>query len=1000
VKHIAWTKVVYVVAAVCMNWPLPLRAEDKPQPMAIAEVKRDAAVNFEKEVLPILAKNCVACHNTKKSENSLVLENPAAILKGGDQGPAVVAGKSAESLLLKVAAHQEEPLMPPADNSVGALVLTGEQLGLIKLWIDQGATGSVTGSATPIQWQSLPSLVNPVYAVTLSGDARYAACGRANQIFVYNVASGRLTARLTDPTLSSGLYSATGAAHLDLVQSLAFSPDGERLASGSFREAKLWRRPHDVHRADLPAAAAVQALAVSPDNHWAALGLVNGAIQLWDLRTAKDPKTLGGHSAAVTAVRFLPDGARLVSVSLDKTIRLWNAADGSPVGQLETPAPIQALAVVVDGSQVVTGGADNAIRLFSVTADPAAPLVVGAQLPSHAQPVTALAASPSDKTQLISGAADGSIRQWNLANNQQVREINHGGPVTALAIRGDGQQWASAGADNLIKLWNAADGQPWAAPDKQPIVAMRGDFRTQFVAAQMERALAAINAKVADDKKGVTDAETKIITTAAAVTSSTTAKETAAKTLAEKNAAVKAPTDAKAAADKELADATAAAKAATEKSATAKAEAEKDAANAELAKAAMAAKTAADDADKKAKEAEKKSQEATAALTKAQQEASTADAANMAAEQAATAAVTAIKKAVTDVPLAEQALKKSQDILAQVQARTDADKQAAAEADKPVRTLAYSADGSQLLSAGDNHLVRTWTTDNGAAIETFAGHKAPVTAAAFAADGTILSAGADTTAIVWDTTPAWTLERTIGSVDNPALLADRVTALAFSPDGAMLATGGGEPSHSGELKIWSVADGNLARAMPDAHSDTIFGLEFSPDGMHLASSAADRFVKVFNAASGAHVKSFEGHTHHVLDVTWKWDGKVLASCGADNVVKVWDFITGDQLRTIAGFTKEVTSVGFVGASPKLFACSGDKTVRLLDSENGRVDRNFAGGNDFMYTAATSADGKVGVAAGQESTVFVWLIDNAQLLKSFAAPKAEEQRPASAQTAGR
>ena len=141
---------------------------------------------------------------------------------------------------------------------------------------------------------------------------------------------------------------------------------------------------------------------------------------------------------------------------------------------------------------------------------------------------------PTDKTQLISASADGTIRQWNLANNQSIREIKHGAAITALAVRGDGKQIASAGADNVIKLWNAADGQPWASPDKQPIAAMKGDFRAQFRVAHLERALAAVTAKVADDKKAVADAEAKIIATAGAVTTSQTAKEAAAKTLAEK----------------------------------------------------------------------------------------------------------------------------------------------------------------------------------------------------------------------------------------------------------------------------------------------------------------------------------------------------------------------------------------------------------------------------------------------------------------------------------
>ena len=143
---------------------------------------------------------------------------------------------------------------------------------------------------------------------------------------------------------------------------------------------------------------------------------------------------------------------------------------------------------------------------------------------------------------------------------------------------------------------------------------------------------------------------------------------------------------------------------------------------------------------------------------------------------------------------------------------------------------------------------------------------------------------------------------------------------------------------SGELKIWNTADSALVRTVTDAHSDTVFGLEFSPDAEFLASSAADRFVKVFQVATGKLHKSFEGHTHHVLDVSWKSDGKVLASCGADNVIKIWDFLTGDQRRTTAAVGKEVTSINFVGATPKLFTSSGDKSVRLVNTDNGAAER--------------------------------------------------------------
>lgn len=965
-------------------------------PIAIAELKHEGPVDFAKEVLPLLQKNCLACHNAQKAEGSLILENPQAILKGGDSGPAVVAGKSAESLLLKAAAHQEEPHMPPAGNSAGAVDMTGMQLALIKQWIDEGATGEV--KAATIAWQPLPLGINPIYAVALTPNAQFAACGRANQIFVYNVATGALVTRLTDPLLiKSGPYPTQGVAHLDLVQSLAFSPDGNLLASGSYREVKLWRRPADVRNRELAGAGSV--LATSPDGTLAATGDASGAIKLWNLADGKELRTLAGHTAAVTSIKFLPGGARLVSGSADKTLRVWNVADGAAIAQLETPTPIAALTIVADGAQAATAGGDNSIRLWSLPAEAGGAIAPVAELKGSTQPVSALAASPTDKAQLISGGADGLIRFWNLTNNQQAREINHGAAVTALAVRGDGAQLASAGADNLVKLWNAADGKPWTPAEKQTLAEMKGDARSQFQVATLERAVAASTAKVADDKKAATEAEAKIITSSAAVTAATTAKEAAAKALAEKQAAVKAPTDAKAAVDKELAAATEANKAAVDAAAKAKEAAEKDAANAELAKARDAAAAAAAEADKKVKEAEKKVADAAAALAKATQEATTADAANMAAEQALQAAVAGIKKSVTDVPLAEQALKTSEAALAKLQAENEAAKKVAAEADKPFRSLAYSADGTQLVAAGDNGLVRTWASDTGLPVDSFAGHQGPATAAAFAADGTVISCAATGPAIVWNPAPQWTLERTIGGFETPATFIDRVTALAFSHDGKLLATGGGEPSRSGQLKIFSTADGALVREMPEAHSDTIFGLEFSPDDQFVASSAADRFVKVFNAASGAHVKSFEGHTHHVLDVTWQWDGKVLASCGADNVIKIWDFITGDQRRTTQPFGKEVTSLGFIGATSKMLSASGDKTVRLVNMDNGAYEKQFSGPNDFMYATATSADGRLAIGGGQESTLFVWQIDNGQLLRSLAAPKPEANKPATPQTAG-
>src|SRR5204863_1555292 len=113
-------------------------------------------------------------------------ETPATILKGGENGPAVVPGKSAGSLLLKAAAHEEKPFMPPKDNKVNAADFTSAQLALLKLWIDQGARGEVHG-ATPIAWLEQPPALDPIFALALTQDGQFAAAGRGNRIDVYHL---------------------------------------------------------------------------------------------------------------------------------------------------------------------------------------------------------------------------------------------------------------------------------------------------------------------------------------------------------------------------------------------------------------------------------------------------------------------------------------------------------------------------------------------------------------------------------------------------------------------------------------------------------------------------------------------------------------------------------------------------------------------------------------------------------------------------------------------
>ncbi|MFO1459251.1 MAG: c-type cytochrome domain-containing protein [Verrucomicrobiota bacterium] len=253
-------------------------AEPAPSPgIEIARSDRTDPVDFYREVVPILQVNCLPCHNKTTTKADLLLETPADMLKGGESGPAVVPGKSSDSLLLQLAAHRQKPRMPPKDNKVNAVNLSPQDLGLLALWIDQGA--KTTGHAEErITWKPLPAGLTPILSVAVAPDGQFAAAGRGNRIDLYHLPTGTWVGSLTDPALESG-------AHRDWVNALAFSPDGRTLASGGFREIKIWTQETPQWKpAAIPATAVVGTNGSwrSPDGLRVATQGTNGAVILSD----------------------------------------------------------------------------------------------------------------------------------------------------------------------------------------------------------------------------------------------------------------------------------------------------------------------------------------------------------------------------------------------------------------------------------------------------------------------------------------------------------------------------------------------------------------------------------------------------------------------------------------------------------------------------------------------------------------------------------------------
>jgi WD40 repeat protein len=1031
-------------------------ADVQRKPIPIAKIDRKTPVDFEKEILPILKNNCLACHNKTTTKADLILETPQDILKGGESGKVVVPKRSGESLLLKIASHQVKPMMPPKNNKVQASDLTSEELGLIKLWIDQGATGEVHG-AGPIVWQPLPEGLNPIYAVALTSDGQFAACARANQIFIYQLPSRQLVTRLTDPQLlKAGIYTKSGVAHRDLVHSLAFSPDGNLLASGGYREVKLWRRTKDVQKFSIPSIGrqAVLAVAVSPDGKLLATSGDDGGIELWNPTSGKLSKKLSGHKGAVNGLNFSPDGSKLVSGSADKTIRVWDIARGKVLYQAQTPAEVNAVTWVADGKQIASGGADYLIRVWYVDVAKKE-LAALKEIKGHEGPVTSLAAVPPNGAQVISGSGDGTIRHWNLEDGQLIRKMKHGGPVAAVAVRKDGKRFGSAGLNNIAKLWDASDGKE--------IAELKGDRYARELLAAKERELNFATNEVAFRQSSFQTATNNHKAQLERVKKAAESLAAAEKIYGEKKTNVVTATEAKVAAEKALVafseikktsetheeaekastQAAADVKTAREKPSPDKAAIDKLAAEAELkAKTAAETKVAFEklpaEQREKFKAAKEKLNASTKVLADAEAELKKAELPKSNAEHELELANKATAKTEAAVTSAKAAIPSAEEFQKQSESVLQAAKTASSDSEKPIRIIAFSPDNLLVATGGDDQEIHTWNADNGMAIETFKGHKGPVFAVAFVDNKTLVSGAADRSAVLWDVNASWTLDGIIGTGDAASPISDRVNAIRFSPDGKRLATGGGEPTRGGDIKIWEIAEApeasagrsnaraasrsaelhsavsqisnlrtgqnkeaplnsraqqnailrygrvQLCATFTNVHSDAVFGLDFSADGKYLASSAADKFVKVLDLSTGKVVKTFEGHTHHVLGVSWKRDGRTLASAGADNVIKVWDFVTGERKKTIEGFSKEVTSISFVGVTDQTLASSGDDQVRTV-TETGEAIHSYQGGTNFMNSASSTPDGKIIIAGGDDGVLRVWNGANAEVIATFAPP---------------
>jgi WD40 repeat protein len=216
-------------------------------------------------------------------------------------------------------------------------------------------------------------------------------------------------------------------------------------------------------------------------------------------------------------------------------------------------------------------------------------------------------------------------------------------------------------------------------------------------------------------------------------------------------------------------------------------------------------------------------------------------------------------------------------------------------------------------------------------------------------------------------------------------LADLVRAVAWSPDGSVVAVGGGTPGAFGEIVLFDAATGT-ERARLDGHRDYVYHLAFNHDGTRLASCGYDKVIRVWETATGKTVGVLKEHTEAVYAVAFNGDGTLLASAAADRSVKIWKVAEGVRLYTITEPTDAVLTLAFRPGTQQLAAGGQDKRIRVweIGTTAARSLRSAPAHRSAVLRVVFSADGRTLASTGTDREVKLWDAETGQPLRVLPA----------------
>lgn len=253
----------------------------------------------------------------------------------------------------------------------------------------------------------------------------------------------------------------------------------------------------------------------------------------------------------------------------------------------------------------------------------------------------------------------------------------------------------------------------------------------------------------------------------------------------------------------------------------------------------------------------------------------------------------------------------------------------------------------------------------------------PITALELTKDGKSIIASSQAGLHIYDY-PTLNLQRTI------KVKAHNIHDLAFSPDGELLAVGGGNPSVEGTVEILSWSKGRSLRVLK-GHRDSVTALSWR-DSSSIASGSLDRQIIIFDINSEKQIQVFKGHSKGVSSLCFLNDSNTLVSTGIDQNIRVWNATTGELLRSLNNHTMRVHDLALRpnnSGLPMVASVSDDQTVRFWQPSIGRMVK-FARVKTALLNVAWLNDGARVAAASNDGHIYIINPDTVEVVTVYPA----------------